>query len=548
MAAGSAVLAIKIIADASQAVSELSKTGGKLEKFQSGIGAAALPATAVVGALGAMTVAAAEDAAEQKKLQKVYENATGSTDDYTSAIDAAIAAGQDKAFTDSDVRKGLQPLITATGNAEEANKLLGPAMDIARLAGVDLETASDALAKAHAGQATSLQKLIPGLEKTKDPMEAIANATAIAAGQAEEYAASGPGQLAAVADAYGELGETIGTTFLPALDTAAGLLKDVAGFLDDNMAVLQPIAAVIGAVALAILGLNVALWAWNAAAAALSVVQGILNVVMAANPVVLVVLAILALIAAFVLAYKNSETFRNIVDGVFKAVVGFVRTAIDTISGIFSGILAFLRKPWEAVQPIIDGVFKAIGDIVKAAIDIVSGIFDTILAFLREPFETFQTVVDTVFGLVEGFVKTAIDAIALIFSGVEKMLSDPWTAFQDMVKTVMDTVTGLVRSAVDVINGILDGIRGAIQTVSDAVDAINPFATLPPAAPAPATSMVAARRTAMTAGARTGDAALAGSLTVNVYGGDPWRIEQAVRRGYRGWTAGAGVQAPRREY
>ena len=118
------------------------------------------------------------------------------------SIDAAIEAGAAKAFSDSEVRAGLQDLVTATGSAEEANRLLGPAMDIARLAGVDLETASKALAKAHDGNDAALRKLIPGLEKGKTATDTIAEATKLASGQADIYAKSSEGMGKAGSDAF----------------------------------------------------------------------------------------------------------------------------------------------------------------------------------------------------------------------------------------------------------------------------------------------------------------------------------------------------------
>lgn len=53
--------------------------------------------------------------------------------------------------------------------------------------------------------------------------------------------------------------------------------------------------------------------------------QGALNAVMNANPIFLVVTAIAALTAGFIVAYKKSETFRNIVNGAMAA----VRDAFD---------------------------------------------------------------------------------------------------------------------------------------------------------------------------------------------------------------------------
>ena len=55
----------------------------------------------------------------------------------------------------------------------------------------------------------------------------------------------------------------------------------------------------------------------SAATKAWTVAQGALNVVMSANPIGLVVLAVVALVAIFVVAYKKSDKFREIVDKAF---------------------------------------------------------------------------------------------------------------------------------------------------------------------------------------------------------------------------------------
>jgi hypothetical protein len=491
MAAGSAILAIKIIADSRDATKAFDETGKGLDQLGSTMTSMAVPALAVVGAFGAMAVAAAEDEAEQQKLTAAIAAAGAATAESTAQVEAAIVAGQARAFTDSEVRAGMQDLVTATGSVSEATALMAAAQDIARLSGVSLETASAAVAKAHEGNGAALAKLIPGLDKGANAQETLANATALAAGQADAYAASAPGQMAIVGDSFGELGEEVGSVFLPILKDLIGIVSSVTKVLQDligivssvtkvlqeNSGAVKAVAVVVGVLAAGILAANVAIAAYNAIMAAVriatvawTVAQTALNLVLSLNPIGIVIIAITALIAAFVLAYQNSETFRNIVDGVFNAVVGFVQTAVATISRVIGTLTAILQAPFKA--------------------------------------------------------------------------------FEGMVRTVMDTVTGLVQAAVSTINSILDGIRGAIDTVANAVDSINPFAALPPPAAAPAVAGTArgTRRTALSRGARTGEAAAAGNLTVNVYGGDPWRIEQAVRRGYRGWTAGSGKGAPRREY
>ncbi|MFI3228332.1 MAG: phage tail tape measure protein, partial [Clostridia bacterium] len=64
----------------------------------------------------------------------------------------------------------------------------------------------------------------------------------------------------------------------------------------------------------------------------------LLNTVMAANPILLVVMAIAALVAALVTAYATSETFRNTVNAVFESVKSFIISAIDTIKNTIATI------------------------------------------------------------------------------------------------------------------------------------------------------------------------------------------------------------------
>jgi hypothetical protein len=203
--------------------------------------AVAAGAVAVGAAIMDMTQAAAEDRAEQEKLNQVYVAAGAATGDYTAAIQGAIDAGAEKAFSDSEVRAGLQSLIVATGDAAKANELLGPAMDIARLSGVDLETASKALAKAHDGNDAALRKLIPGLEKGATAADTIAEATKLASGQADLYAKSSEGMGKQSSDAFAEIGETIGAAFLPVMDAIVPALIPILKLLGELIKELLPL-------------------------------------------------------------------------------------------------------------------------------------------------------------------------------------------------------------------------------------------------------------------------------------------------------------------
>lgn len=198
-------------------------------------------AVAAADAIAGFTQAAAEDRAEQEKLAAVYATATGGLEGNTEAINAAIAAGAEKAFSDSEVRAGLQSLIVATGDAAAANELLGPAMDLARFSGASLEDASKALSKAYLGNDAALRKLVPGLEKGATASDTITAAMALSTGQADLFAASTEGVQKKGSDAFSELGETIGAAFLPVLDAIMPLMGPIVEIISELITAVLPL-------------------------------------------------------------------------------------------------------------------------------------------------------------------------------------------------------------------------------------------------------------------------------------------------------------------
>jgi phage-related protein len=93
--------------------------------------------------------------------------------------------------------------------------------------------------------------------------------------------------------------------------------------------------------------------------------QAALNVVLTMNPIGLVVIAIAALVAAFVLAWRHSETFRNIVKGAFEAIGTAAGAMRDAFSAAWEGIKSAGRTAINfvirnVINPLIDGINRLI--------------------------------------------------------------------------------------------------------------------------------------------------------------------------------------------
>ena len=151
---------------------------------------------------------------------------------------------------------------------------------------------------------------------------------------------------------------------------------------------------------------------------------------LAANPIVLVIAAIAALILGLMWLWNNCPPFRDAIIGVFNAIAGAIKPIVNVIVGIF-------KLWWQGVQLYVGFIVAVIKGIIGVAQAIV------------EPIKTAFT------GLVSALtaiVGPPIKAINALFGGIGAGLG----AIFDGIKS---TVRGAINGMIDVINGITGGLN-----------------------------------------------------------------------------------------
>lgn len=162
----------------------------------------------------------------------------------------------------------------------------------------------------------------------------------------------------AFAGASAELFEKLIPAISDFMDKVAKFIEE--GGLDRIIETLQNLAPVIVTVVTAFAGFKIVSGIISLVQG-LSTVFGVLNAVMAANPIGAVVLAIGALVGAFVLLWNKCEGFRNFfinmwegIKDAFGAVVEFFKGAFDKIanfaSGLWNGLKEGASQAWENIK------------------------------------------------------------------------------------------------------------------------------------------------------------------------------------------------------
>ena len=185
-------------------------------------------------------------------------------------------------------------------------------------------------------------------------------------------------------------------------------------------------------------------------------------------PVWIAIGAIAAIGTAFVIAYKKSETFRNIVNGALDSVVAGFKMAWGAIknvgvmigSFIFTNIIQPIQQFSQKILGEIQAFWSANGPMIMQAI---TNIWNVAQPMLMAMFNLFKTV----FGGILKIVVSVLSALWQVAQPILTAFGNVFMAFWDYIvlsfKNVWNVIKGVVQGALDIILGIVQ-IFGGIFT------------------------------------------------------------------------------------
>lgn len=216
--------------------------------------------------------------------------------------------------------------------------------------------------------------------------------------------------------------------------------------------------------------------------------QSLWGVIMA-NPIVLIVAAIAAAVAAFIYFWNTSEEFRNFWIGLWEAIKTAVSTVVQAIAtfftetipaafnsfveffqGLWEGVKTFFSGIWEGMKEIVSTVWETIKNIVQVAIMAIGEFFSTALTIITLPFqfiwENCKEIILQAWKAIKTTVSTALEAIKTgITTAWEAVKTATTTAFE-AVKTVISTVWTAIKAVLD---PIITAIKTAVTTAWEAI-------------------------------------------------------------------------------
>ena len=259
-----------------------------------------------------------------------------------------------------------------------------------------------------------------------------------------------------------EFGGQIAQDLLPIIKELAGFIKGIAkAFGDLSPGVRKAILVfllVVSAIAPLLIMFGKLSFAISNIIAILPKIAPILKSI--AGFFSLPVLAITALIAAFVYAMSTSEDFRKKVFELFGSIKTILENVGMFISNVFTGNW---KGAFENIQNIVSSYFSIFPQLINIGLELVKTVVGDFLGFIGNKFGVdLKTPFNNAISVVQEFVTGISNKFGEIISFITDVFSVGW-------QSIWEGIGGVVT---DVFNGIVNVVKGTINSV---IEFINGF-------------------------------------------------------------------------
>ena len=216
-------------------------------------------------------------------------------------------------------------------------------------------------------------------------------------------------------------------------------LQDGFNWVKDNIPSIVTAVGALTAAWLTFGGAQKLINTWNKIVAAS---QAALNAVQAANPIGLIIIAVTALVAAFIYLWNNCEAFRE-----------FWIKLWDGIKKAAKAVGDWFVKAWTDVGKFFSDMWKGLGKGARDAWSSIKKAFSSVTDWFKNTFEAAWEGVKNVFstggkifdGIKEGIASVFTTVVNGIIRGINKVISVPFNAINGLLNTIRKVGIGDIK-------------------------------------------------------------------------------------------------------
>ncbi len=208
----------------------------------------------------------------------------------------------------------------------------------------------------------------------------------------------------------------------------------------------------------------------GAAIKGVSAAFSVFNAVLAANPIMLIVMAIAALVAVFIYLWNTNKGFRefwiNLWDEIKNAVTVSVDFIGDFLSNAWGTIKDTFTTVWSFISTFFIGIWDGIKNTISSVVEGIKNVISTAFDFIKN---TISTIINIIFTIVSTIFSNILNTVGGIIGNIKNVIVNGFNSAFNFIKNIPGEALKWGR---DMIMGIVNGIKSAVSYVVDAVKGV----------------------------------------------------------------------------
>ena len=326
---------------------------------------------------------------------------------------------------------------------------------------------------------------------TLDKMQHNAGATSSAYEKVENTFEA---KLERLKNKFNNFKSDLGEGALPVIGKLVDGLSSLLGWVDKHIKQIKALALAIGGAVATFAALKAALaiaaaiktfvTAISMATSATALLKGAMIALSATFPIStmgLVIIAIAALVGAFIYLWNTSDSFRNfwinLWNGIKTVVITVVNAVKNFLTGAWDGITSATEQMWNGVKDFFTGLWNGIKNVFTTVVggigSFLSGAWSGITSGISTAWSAITNVFTTVWDTIKNVIQVALEFIRNLIVGWFQIVTIPWRFiwenFGDDIITAWDGIKNVISNALDAIRTVISTVWNAIKTIIEPI-------------------------------------------------------------------------------
>jgi phage-related minor tail protein len=372
----------------------------------------------------------------------------------------------------------MKAYMTMGASVQSGSKKSGAALTAM---GLNAKQMAMEMAKGGPSAKAASSKVIEALESMKDPVKQQAAGVAlfgkgwVTMGK-DTVAALDPAKLSVnnVTGAAAQMGATLqdnAATKVEAmkrsfehLGVEAVSLPGPLGLIGAGVAALGPqgmaMAASLASAAGAIGNMGIASKVTAGATKVWTAAQWLFNIALDANPIGLIIIAIAALVAAFIFLWTHCEWFRNLFIGMWEHIKNIVGDVVSWFGSVWGHIIQWFIDRWNNVKNVFTSIWHAFPAIIGGVVSYFSNTWGHIIQWFVDRWNNVKNVFAGIWNGMQAVISAVVNYFSNTWHSIIQWFIDRWNNVKNIFAGIWNAMPAVIGGVGSYFKNTWNGIFG----------------------------------------------------------------------------------------